>query len=90
MTEENGLVVGAVRELDDKVCMVAYRDDGGGLLAVEYPAQPLTADLAASIMANLIKDVLGPEPELRDVMAMQRTLVATLQGGGDASPRTAG
>ena len=68
--------------------MVAYIDDEGGLLAVEYPGEPLSASLGASIMANLIKDCLGDEPAIGDVMAMQKTLIATLQGGASAGSRT--
>lgn len=82
MVKANGDLAGA------PVVLRAYVDDDGGLLAVEYPGEPLSADLAASIMANLIRDTLGPEPDLRDVMAMQRTLVATLNGGESEGTRT--
>lgn len=90
MENHDSKEIGALRELDNRVCMVAYRDDSGGLLAVEYPGEPLNPDLAASIMANLIKDVLGPEPNIGDIVSMQRTLVAALQGGESAGTRTAG
>jgi hypothetical protein len=73
-----------------RICMIAYVDDDGGLLAVEYPAEPLNAELGAAIMGNLIKDILGEEPDLRDVVSMQRTLVACLQGGDSDGKRTAG
>jgi hypothetical protein len=72
----------------NRVIMAATVDEHGGLLAVEYGEKPLPTELAAAIMANLIKDTLGDEPDLRDVMTMQRALVATLQGGESAGQRT--
>lgn len=86
--EANGMVQPNGDLTGQDVCLRAYRDAEGGLLAVEYPSEPLSADLAAAIMANLIKDTLGPEPDLRDVMTMQKTLVATLQGGESRGART--
>lgn len=69
------------------VCIRAYLDDEGGLFAVEYPGEPLTPDLAAAILGNIIKDTLGPEPDLRDVMTMQKALIATMQGGESEGKR---
>ena len=80
---------------------IAKVDDGGNATASfpgSLPGQRIrrilaskqTADLGAAIMGNLIKDILGDEPDLRDVVAMQKTLVATLQGGGSEGTRTKG
>jgi hypothetical protein len=67
--------------------VIAYEDGNGGLLAVEYPGEPLTPDLAAAILGNIIKDTLGEEPDLRDVMTMQKALIATMQGGESEGKR---
>jgi hypothetical protein len=72
------------------VCFVAYVDDNGGLLACEYPAEPLTAELAAAIMANLIRDTLDDgsgTPNLQAAVVMQKTLMAALSGGDSPSTK---
>jgi hypothetical protein len=70
------------------VVVRVYADKDGGLLAVEYPEERLSIDLFTSVIANLIRDTFGDEPSLKDIAAMQRTLIATLQGGASAGERT--
>lgn len=60
--------------------VTVYGDEQGGILAVEYPAEPLSAEQAGAVLANVLKDTLGEAPNMQDVMTIQRSIMAAVQG----------
>lgn len=70
-----------------KPVAIAYMEDDGSLLAVEYPEGEISVELMAAILGNMIKDTLGETPDMQKVIALQRTLVAVMSGGESEGKR---
>jgi hypothetical protein len=63
----------APTKIDNHV--VLFFDDNGGLDEVIYNNhKPLTPEQLGAVLANLIRDTMGDEPEITDVIAIQAAM----------------
>jgi len=69
---------------DDTVKWLSvYGDRLGGLVCIEYHGEPLSIAQVGPVVANLLSDVLGHAPTVRNVAQLQQVLTTALSGKGD-------
>ena len=70
MPSENG-------QPDVNLWLKVYGDEHGSLLCVEYAGEKLSLAQAGAVVANVLRDALGDQPSIQDVLQLQE-IMATL------------
>ena len=64
---------------DGRIWLEAHGGNDG-LQGLVYPAGILTAPQVCAIVANLLHDLLGDNPDMRDILVVQKTMMDVIKG----------